>query len=179
MLPIIMAIMMHFSTWEGGSPISYNYLHGVILIVSHDAPFNTGIPGLKLLLHGTAAVESDYGYATKQIKGPALGIFQITPNTYSALNEEYLKDKPTYKDWLSGFAIKSFDTEGNLRYNVPYQVACALLIYKMKGAFNRRLDSTANRARVYKKLWNTPKGKSTVKKYIEKKRAANDIPSNP
>lgn len=49
-------------------------------------------PNVEILLLGTCATESQFGhYLTQEKSGPALGIYQMEPNTYDDLLENYLK----------------------------------------------------------------------------------------
>ncbi|GAG93875.1 unnamed protein product, partial [marine sediment metagenome] len=46
------------------------------------------------LLLGTAAQESLFGTYMRQVRGPAMGVFQIEPATFNWLKEKYNKDYP-------------------------------------------------------------------------------------
>lgn len=50
-------------------------------------------PAAVNLLLGTCAQESDMGFFIKQIRGPALGWFQVEPATHDSLWEHYLGQK--------------------------------------------------------------------------------------
>lgn len=56
------------------------------------------------LLLGTIAQESLGGYYLKQIRGPALGIYQIEPATHQSIWENYLKYRPDLKKIVQSFA---------------------------------------------------------------------------
>ena len=45
------------------------------------------------LLIFTCAVESDGGTYLKQIKGPALGIYQMEPRTYNDIWQNYMRNR--------------------------------------------------------------------------------------
>ena len=73
------------------------------------------------LLFGTAAQESQLGRYLVQIKGPALGIFQMEPATHEDIWTNFLSYRPPLKELvldLIGMARQPFSDEliTNLRY---------------------------------------------------------------
>lgn len=53
-----------------------------------------------VLLIGTAAHESHGGLYAKQIKGPAVGIYQIEPNTHKSKWQHYLRHRKDMQDFV-------------------------------------------------------------------------------
>ena len=123
-----------------------------------------------MLLLSTAAIESKCGYYIKQVKGPALGIWQM--------------EQPTDKDtWLNCDALQNVDFIGkieNLTLNCfhkgtdasPHLVispmyACAMarLKYSMDSAPLPPYDNIRAVYDYYKRIYNTPLGASTYEKF--------------
>ena len=113
------------------------------------------------LLCLTIATESNMGQLTKQIGGPARGITQVEPNT----------EKETLA-WLSKHHPKTFEALRKLRvpakvgiheaeYNMAYSIGLAYGVYRMKKADPSK-KSAKELAKLYKKYYNTYKGKATI-----------------
>lgn len=129
------------------------------------------------LLMMTAAHESNLGTYIKQIKGPALGIFQMEPETYNDIQENYID----YRPWLNfaviamapmGTATKEASDE--LAWNLKLQIIMARIHYfrvdealpKPKGPddLERFLGELARYAKQY---YNTDEGSASESDYLE------------
>lgn len=114
------------------------------------------------LLMMTAAQETLLGMYLKQIKGPAMGIFQIEPATHSDLYSNYLVNHPQLKDAVDEFYATGGGFEENMTGNLLYQIAIArAFYYRVPKALPPHTDADAM-ARYYKKYWNTYLGKATI-----------------
>lgn len=113
------------------------------------------------LLCLTIATESNMGQFTKQMKGPARGITQVEPST----EREVLA-------WLHKYHPKTFEHLRKLRvpaklgiheaeYNMAYSIGLCYGVYRMRKV-NPSKKSTKELAALYKKYYNTYKGKATV-----------------
>ena len=113
------------------------------------------------LLRLTIATESNMGQFTKQVKGPARGITQVEPSTEKAV-----------LTWLHKYHPKTFEALRKLRvpakvgiheaeYNMAYSIGLAYGVYRMRKV-NPVKKSTEELAKLYKKHYNTYKGKATV-----------------
>jgi len=123
------------------------------------------------LLLGTAAQETGMGHYIHQIVGPALGIYQMEPNTYVGLWNGYVKSRP--------------ELERKIRLAVGLENSTGLppkelLITDLKFAtimsrvYYLRVDEAlpgdgdiVAQAMYWKKYYNTYLGKGTVKQYIK------------
>lgn len=116
------------------------------------------------LLLGTCAQESQLGTYLKQINGPALGIYQIEPNTHDDVWDNYLK----YKGDLGGkvLAIDSRDTN-NLITNLAYATAIARIIYLRAPDTLPAANDIEGLAKYWKQYYNTPNGKGCVADFID------------
>lgn len=159
-------------SWKGGGTIRKDQLESTILAVLLRLPMVTADQSMVKLLQETAAIESDRGVYVSQLgNGPARGIFQMEINTIKD-TIAWLNSKHMYNQ-VRVFYNKNKSEEWNYQHNVPWQIAMAAAYY-VRMAGNNIIKSTANRndrERVYKKYWNTHKGKSTKEKYFAKAEA--------
>jgi len=123
-------------------------------------------PELKELLVFTCAVESEGGTYVKQIKGPALGIFQLEPNTFTDLWHNYILRKPDIVNLLSlNLGVHKIPDPIEIVTDLKLAVAFCALLYKYRKA---QIKSTNPNDLwdVYKSLYNTVKGAATKDKAI-------------
>lgn len=122
----------------------------------------------------TAAIESDCGYYIKQVNGPALGIWQMEPDTHSDIwkNCDALNDCDGLRNFVGGLQVLEGNAGGfnNLVDSPKYACVMARLKYSMdsnplpKVTGNRDEDELAFYD-YYKRVYNTELGKSTLAKW--------------
>ena len=81
------------------------------------------------LLMGTAAMESHLGTYIKQIHGPALGVFQMEPETERDIWKNYLKYRPKYIDAIVRVSNVPMPDAWALETNLAYQIIMARIHY--------------------------------------------------
>lgn len=116
------------------------------------------------LLMGTAAQESHLGKYIKQIKGPALGIFQMEPATFGDICNNFL----AYKGDLGEKILQSCEamkaTPDGLRFNLKLSICFCRLHYL------RVPEPLPNSIEGYAKYWkdhyNTYLGAGTEEEFI-------------
>lgn len=120
------------------------------------------------LLMMTAAHESKGGTYLKQIKGPALGVYQMEPATHYDIYKNYLRFNPKIKSLLEDFTINAgiLLQEGeDMVFNLAYATAMARVhYYRVPEALPSTLEGLAAYA---KKYYNTELGKATAEDYLE------------
>ena len=105
------------------------------------------------LLLGTAAQESKFGTYLRQIRGPALGVFQMEPATYQWMQEKFGR--------VYGFQDrKAEDMIWDLKLAI---LLCRLRYLVVKEPIPKTLPE---QARYWKKYYNTSAGKGTPAEYI-------------
>ncbi|ANY29593.1 hypothetical protein BOX08_gp28 [Pseudoalteromonas phage BS5] len=126
------------------------------------------------LLLCTAAIESNCGQYIKQINGPALGIWQMEPDTHSDIwqNCDVLNDCDDFRDFIGGLQVLEGNAGGfnNLIDSPKYACAMARLKYsmdpnplpKLTGNSSADLKSFYD---YYKRVYNTELGASTYDKW--------------
>ena len=130
------------------------------------------ISAVRLLL-GTAAMESDFGAYLKQVKGPALGLYQLEPLTYNDIYDNYLKYNLDLRDRIHNLCYFSFS--GNDRPH-PYELISNLKFATIMSRIHYLRvkeplplkDDLEGIANYYKKYYNTEKGKGTTEQFIKK-----------
>jgi len=120
------------------------------------------------LLVFTCANESRGGTYLKQVNGPALGIFQMEPETYNDIWQNYIKPKNSLSLLLlSNFSVVMMPSEDRMVYDLRYATAMARIHYmRVKEALPPSNDVNAMWA-YYKQYYNTPKGAATKDEAID------------
>jgi len=120
------------------------------------------------LIMFTAAVESQGGTYLKQVKGPALGIYQMEPRTHNDIWQNYLRNRTDILYILSAnFMVPRMPDENRLIYDLYYATALCRIFYL------RCPTSLPDRNNVdaiweyYKTYYNTPAGKAKKDKCIQ------------
>lgn len=122
-------------------------------------------PAAVYLLLGTAAQESRFGTYIKQIKGPALGVFQMEPDTEEDIWINFLRYQPYLKEMVKKVTGVKQPDQFHLRGNLLYQIAMARLHYWRKPEPLPSKTDITGMAKYWKKHYNTYKGKGTVEEF--------------
>lgn len=120
----------------------------------------------------TCAVESLGGTYLRQVNGPALGIYQMEPQTYNDIWQNYIKTNgKLLMAFLSSFHIGFMPPEEMLIYDLRFATAMTRLFYRrilqpIPAATD--IDGIWN---YYKLYYNTAKGaavkEDSIKKYYD------------
>ena len=157
-------------SWKGGASVKKEQLRETIKAVINRLPLESTNETMVDLLMETAAVETHRGlYMTQMKNGPARGIYQMEVRT---IEDTLAWLKYTNKELYSSvqaFYNKKESEEWNYCHNVPWQTAMAVAYYIRMGkeAINNNNDRES-RAAIYKKIWNTYKGATTIEVYYSK-----------
>lgn len=119
------------------------------------------------LLLGTAAHESLCGYHLRQVRGPALGIYQMEPNTAEDVLRYLHADdsERQLRGRVLGY-LTPCDLHTNLAANLLFATAMARVKYWMDPQPLPDHTDEAGLALVYKRAWNSASGKATLEQYI-------------
>ena len=140
-------------------------LEFVIRPVLHDLGL-WSVPAEQLVL-GTACKESECGRWLKQLGGgPALGIYQMEPETHDDIWNNYLDYHDnlanSIKQWANETSKRDFVEE--LAWNLGYATAlCRVHYLRVPSPIP---DYLLGQAQYWKQHYNTTRGKGTVNEYI-------------
>ena len=134
------------------------------------------------LILGTACAESDCGRWLRQFDGgPAIGVWQMEPETYGDCWTNYLDARPILRAKILDFASSrsqqiEHGDDGVVRIipppaeemigNLPF--ACAMARIKYFRDPETIPDTLHGQAEYWKKVYNTEKGAGTAEKYLQK-----------
>lgn len=121
-------------------------------------------PAAVNLLLGTAAHESLCGFHLKQVKGPALGIYQIEPATHADLFTNFLRHRPGLLEIFQGLRNGGPD---QLVWDLRYSTAVARTIYWRAPDALPDKDDIDGQAMLWKKVFNTSAGRGSTAAYLE------------
>ena len=127
-----------------------------------------GIGGLAAvnLITGTAIIESGLDYVRQLPDGPALGLFQMEPNTHTDIWVNYLRYKPQLAARVRELMCLALPDEQNLIVNNAYAAAMCRVHYLRVQERMPGHDNPVALARYHKQWYNTPLGKTNVEKSI-------------
>lgn len=135
-------------------------------------------PSAVNLLIGTAFHESLGGKYLHQVGGPALGMFQIEPDTHDDIWRNYLKynekrsahildmlapmNRPDTTSWLG-----NVDWHRQLITNLDYSVVMARLVYYRQNFEWPAPDDVRALGNLWKVIYNTSHGAGSVEQFID------------
>lgn len=129
------------------------------------------------LLVGTVAHESAGGKYLHQVRGPALGIYQIEPLTHFDVWANYLKYQTGLRDKVLGMVPAchlrhdsatgmEYATDSMLITDLAYATVMARLIYRRRPEPLPAADDLPGLAAYWKAHYNTPLGAGTVEQFL-------------
>lgn len=120
------------------------------------------------LLVFTCAVESEGGTYLKQIHGPALGIYQMEPETYNDIWANFLKgNNSILLRLISNFGIVNMPSEDRMIYDLRFATAMVRLHYLRVPANLPDKDNVEAIWKYYKAHYNTYLGKADKTKSLK------------
>jgi len=119
------------------------------------------------LLLGTAAQESQFGTYIRQIGGgPALGVFQMEPDTEIDIWDNYLRYRSELACIVTIISGQAAPSPIDLEANLSYQIAMARIYYRRIPEAFPRADDVAGLARYWKQYYNTRLGSGTKEEFV-------------
>jgi hypothetical protein len=120
------------------------------------------------LLAGTIMIESG-GERLKQVKGPALGLYQIEPKTHKDVKRELDRehDKELKAQVLAACGMVDFPFDDALVWNLRYATIIARLLYRRDPSPLPDSEDAEGLAKTHKNIYNTVNGKADVRKSVE------------
>lgn len=136
----------------------------IIPVLNHLEPVVPfSVEAMELLL-GTAAAESRLGYWLRQQSGgPAIGLYQMEPDTEWDIWNNYLVFQPKLRDKVREL-VKG--TNNEMENNHAYATAMARIHYRRKRPPLPAMGDIHGHAHYWKDYYNTRLGKGTPIKYL-------------
>tara|TARA_Y100000310_G_scaffold167302_1_gene167071 strand:- start:109 stop:552 length:444 start_codon:yes stop_codon:yes gene_type:complete len=119
------------------------------------------------LIYKTGKVESGYRTLQQYGGGPALGFFQMEPNTALDIWDNYVMYRPKYREKLYALGFDDGALEFCLLSNIGLQAALCRLHYRRVPSALPKADNLKAQAKYWKKFYNTEAGKGTIKHFME------------
>ena len=119
------------------------------------------------LIYRTGKAESGYKTLQQYGGGPALGFFQMEPNTALDIWNNYVMYRPKYRDKLYSLGFDDGTLEFCLLSNIGLQAAFCRLHYRRVPSALPVADDLKGQAKYWKKYYNSDLGKGTIKHFME------------
>ena len=117
------------------------------------------------LIYETGKAESGYIALEQSGGGPALGFFQCEPATLHDCIDNYIKYRPELQETLLSLGFLEDDPEFSLKTNIAVQVFFCRIKYRRD---KEPIPKTKqDRAKYWKRVYNTEGGKGTVEHYLK------------
>lgn len=121
------------------------------------------------LLVFTCAAESLGGTLLHQIQGPAVGIFQMEPNTYTDIWVNYIRGRNQLATLMAlHMGCNRIPDVERMIYDLHFATAMARIHYLRHSGKLPKADDVDAIWEYYKKYYNTEKGKATKDEAIKK-----------
>ncbi len=117
------------------------------------------------LIYRTGMAETGYRALKQYNGGPAIGFFQIEPDTLKDTMKNYVKYRPPLKACLLELGLDEKDLEFSVLTNIALQVAFCRIHYRRNP--HKIPESLEEQAKYWKEHYNTKLGKGTVGHFIE------------
>ena len=123
-------------------------------------------PAAEELVLGTAIVESRLSFIQQLGSGPALGLWQIEPDTHRDVYDNFLEYRQGLYDQVLSLSAPGQTFEENLTSNMQYVplYAGSATTERLRPCLMR--VTLRGQARYWKRYYNTPLGAGTEGKYI-------------
>lgn len=134
-------------------------------------------PAAEELMVFTCATESLGGTYLQQVKGPALGIYQMEPTTYNDLWHNFIiPDNQLALRLFNNFDVNRMPSEARLIYDLRFATAMTRIYYRRIQEALPEADDVDGIWEYYKRYYNTPKGKAEKAESIQHYRDFAQLP---
>lgn len=125
-----------------------------------------GGPVAEALMLGTAAQESGFRKLHQDWGGPALGLWQMEPETEDDIHGSFLRYRPELASKVASLTLPPRPGVDQLVGNLYYACAMARIsYYRSPQALPSTVDLEAL-GKLYKLVYNTPGGAATVEEWV-------------
>lgn len=145
-------------------PINTNQLRTYIINPALEGVGLYSAAASRLLL-GTCAQESAMGTYLHQMNGPALGIYQMEPNTHDDIWHNYIDYRTELSDEIQDL-VGVIPHPDLMIHNLKYATIMARLHYYRVAEPLPDKDDVEGLAKYWKKYYNTEMGRGTTREFI-------------
>lgn len=117
------------------------------------------------LIIGTGLMESDYQYIA-QVGGPALGPFQMEPETADDIWDNYLAFNDNLKSSMTSLMVAAADRVSQLAWNWQYAAAMCRIKYLRSPLPLPQSNDLIGMAAIWKQVYNTDQGAGDSQVFI-------------
>tara|TARA_R100001443_G_C3344622_1_gene175313 strand:- start:153 stop:614 length:462 start_codon:yes stop_codon:yes gene_type:complete len=122
-------------------------------------------PEAEDMVYRTGMAETRYKTIKQYSGGPAIGFFQIEPDTLNDTMKNYVKYRPPLLDCLKKLGLNEDDMEYSVLTNIALQIAFCRIHYRRNPY---KIPGTLEeQGKYWKEHYNTKLGKGTVRHFIE------------
>ncbi len=125
--------------------------------------FGMGGKAAETLLLGTALVESNLVALKQYDDGPALGVYQMEPNTHDDIWKNYLERNDDLAIIVAKFMVPGIKCPEQLKGNLYYATAMTRLHYRRVKQALPLIDDISGMSQYHKQYYNTIKGKADAR----------------
>lgn len=126
-------------------------------------------PEAEELVLATAIHESEMGFYLHQVEGPALGIYQMEPQTYVDCYDNFLKFNPRLLDKILSY-LKYSELPEPARLISDLSLAtimCRIKYFRAPARLPSNINDIYGLAHYWKQYYNTELGSGTVDKFVK------------
>ena len=115
----------------------------------------------------TGIAETGFRKLIQMGGGPALGFFQVEPNTIMDTIDNYVKYRPKIENSLIELGYVNNDVAHRVMSNIALQVAFCRLKYRRDKNALPKAGDLKSQAKYWKRVYNSHLGKGTIKHFME------------
>ena len=119
------------------------------------------------MIYATGMAETRYKHLSQMGDGPAIGFFQLEPETMKDIMKNYVAYRKPILDSLKSLGYAEDDSEYRVKSNIALQVAFCRLKYKRDPFPLPKHWDMEGQAEYWKRVYNTELGKGTIEHFLE------------
>ena len=119
-----------------------------------------------VMIMRTGMAETGFRHLKQMGDGPALGFFQVEPNTIKDTMDNYVKYRSKIQDCLLKLGYADDDVSYRVMSNIALQVAFCRLKYRRDKHAMPKASDVEGQAKYWKRVYNSHLGKGTIEHFL-------------
>lgn len=119
------------------------------------------------MIYKTGMAETNYKHLSQMGDGPAIGYFQLEPETMKDIMKNYVAYRKPILESLKSLGYAEDDSEYRVKSNIALQVVFCRLKYRRDPFSLPDRNNPEDQARYWKRVYNTELGKGTVEHFLK------------